>query len=188
VVCHSRILVQEGSIGLMRAADLFDWTMGNEFSTFAGLRIIAACQRAIENQAETIRIPVHTRSSGRCAPEVERAKRVMSGNKPMAKDHHAMGRETELFDLIKSSANTEDEALSAVAADETAGAIATALLMLNPQERAIIEARYLSGSSEPVTQGAVGKQLGISKQRVEQVQKVAMAKMRAALQGVADVN
>jgi RNA polymerase primary sigma factor len=74
-------LVQEGAIGLMRAADLYEWQRGNKFSTFAGLRIVAACQRAIENQAETIRIPVHTRSSGRCAPEAERAKRVLSGDR-----------------------------------------------------------------------------------------------------------
>ncbi len=56
--------------------------------------------------------------------------------------------------------------------------------MLNPQERAIIEARYLSGSDEPVTQQVVGDQLGISKQRVEQVQKAAFAKLRGVLQGV----
>jgi RNA polymerase sigma-32 factor len=71
-----------------------------------------------------------------------------------------------------------------VFADEAAGVIATALLSLNAQERAIITARYLTGRPEPVTQSVVGKQLGISKQRVEQVQKVAFEKLRAALQGV----
>jgi RNA polymerase primary sigma factor len=178
-------LIQEGAIGLMRATDLFDWTLGHEFSTFAGLRIVAACQRAIENQAETIRIPVHTRSSGRCAPEVERAKRVVSGDQIQStRGADMMKGDRTLFNRIKGDANTEDDALAAVAADEAAGAIATALLMLNPQEQAIIQARYLSGSPEPVTQGAVGKQLGISKQRVEQVQKVAFEKLRAALQGV----
>ncbi len=177
-------LVQEGAIGLMRAADLYDHTKA-EFSTFAGLRIVAACQRAIENQGDTIRIPVHTRSSGRCAPEVERAKRVVSGDQKST----ALGnKERTLFDRVKGSANTEDDALLPLFANDTAGEIATALLMLNPQERAIIEARYLSGSDEPVTQGVVGKQLGISKQRVEQVQKVAFAKLRAALQGVESGN
>ncbi len=173
-------LVQEGAIGLMRAADLYDYTKA-EFSTFAGLRIVAACQRAIENQGDTIRIPVHTRSSGRCAPEVERAKRVVSGDKKST----ALGnKERTLFDRVKGSANTEDDALLPLFANDTAGEITTALLMLNPQERAIIEARYLSGSDEPVTQQVVGDQLGISKQRVEQVQKAAFAKLRGVLQGV----
>ncbi len=173
-------LVQEGAIGLMRAADLYDHTKA-EFSTFAGLRIVAACQRAIENQGDTIRIPVHTRSSGRCAPEVERAKRVVSGDLKSA----ALGnKERTLFDRVKGPANTEDDALLPLFAEQTAGEVATALLMLNPQERAIIEARYLAGTPEPVTFTAVGAQLGITKQRVEQVQKTAFAKLRNALQGV----
>jgi RNA polymerase primary sigma factor len=183
-------LIQEGAIGLMRAADLYDWTVG-EFSTFAGLRIVSACQRAIENQGDIIRIPVHTRSSGLCAPEVERAKHVLSGDRALRGNRKGtiVSDAATIFGAVfDKNANTEDEALLPLFAEQTAGEIAAALFLLNPQERQVIEARYLSGNPELVTFTMVGQQLGITKQRVEQVQKTAFVKLRAALSEVEHAN
>lgn len=176
-------LKQEGTIGLMRAADLFDWRVGTEFSTYAAPRILQACQRAIENMGHTIRVPVHVRTSGRCAPEAERAKNVLSGDKRLPSRLSNDGPPRFLFDFVADkNTNTESEAIDPLCADETRRAIAGALDMLNPQERQMIELRYLSGSDEPVPMRVVGEQMGISKQRIEQVKRTAFEKLRAALE------
>ena len=196
-------LIQEGSIGLIRTADKFNYRLGNKFSTYATWWIRQAITRAIADHSRTIRIPVHMgdqinrllRTTHRLTQDVGRdptseeladelgiptrkvedmlriARRPLSLEVPTSEDG-----ESELGDFI------EDE-IALAPDDEAASSILRELLDgilqdLPPREVRILQLRYGLVDGETYTLEQVGKKLGVTRERVRQIEAQALSRLR----------
>lgn len=199
-------LVSEGNIGLMKAVERFDPEKGGKLSTYAAWWIKQSIKRSLANQSKTIRLPVHmvdkiarmrriasmlTEALGREPSDEELATELGLPRQKVAMLKQAALRPTSLDSPVNEGEATEysdiigDEAasnpLDQLADQDLQDQLGDLLGILDERERRIIDGRFGLNGLKPMLLEDVGREFGVSRERIRQIQNSALNKMRRAL-------
>jgi len=196
-------LIQEGNIGLMRAADKFEYQRGFKFSTYATWWIRQAISRAISDQARTIRLPVHMSERQSKLKKITRKIYQKFGREPSMEElmtamNMSEDKVKEIVDLVNDPVSIdmpigekENSTLSDLIKDndtispfegskekELVNLVINKLDCLKPREQKVLRLRFGIGLSDQLTLEEIGKQFNITRERIRQIEAVALRKLR----------
>jgi RNA polymerase primary sigma factor len=197
-------LIQEGNLGLMRAAQGFDATFGNKFSTYATWWIKQSIGRALSNKASLIRLPIHAANAERTVNVARDHLQATTGREPSLEEvSELVGKSPEEVTSVLGArkavvsydvpVGTEEEgSLSDLLTDETEadtekvfiedalkGSVRGLLKALSERERYVVERRYGFDGGSCATLAEIGQEVGVTRERARQIQNLALRKLRS---------